>query len=1056
MLQAIRRLLILISLLFPIIVQGQGFTLQNFSAFTSGHTLVSGDTATINNSWYGTGATGGATINNSSGALTIQTTWACADGAPPNHSGKILDYDTTIGNGINNQELELNWPLSGTSTVSMGAFWFCSTIPVTVSFGTTFDAFFIPGNAGGLSNYTSNGTKQCWDIEGNSSQTCIPYTSGTTVLVNWQYVTGGTCVDAVGHTDCLRLRLYDRNLNLSGEQFVAPAGANAPTFETFGNINPISATGYSGHHVQFSDIWTCFIGCTASEFPVFQNLKQPWQGLITPGRAIDWTQTGFPGYTLPDAAWTQCSTTLAAGTYAGSTITASMAGCAANTYYLLGPGTFNVSGQIKYPTSGHVVLRGSGANTTFLVHTGTGATVCDQASTFICMQSSDHTFTTQPPPIIYNWTAGYPQASNQITLSSVTGITLNNVTSPSLIFLDQCDTGYTGAPCSGTATDNGQLYICGDAFNATGPHGCSSSGPDAGGMRPERDQLEIHTATAINGSVVTITPPLIMPNWVSGQTPQAWIVTSISNVGLENLSIDASAVGSPSQCVETQNAYQIWVSGVKFVNCIRDSINLVQTTNSVIKDNYIYKCTGTPPSCYGIRHTASANNLIQNNIIQQVAEPIIKDGAGTGDVRGYNYIISNQDTSNTLDPGIFDHSGNYFNLDEGNAVAQISCDNIHGTCGMDTRFRNFLPGWESVPSAPLATFTNSIGDFAFSRYSNDIGGVNGTLGYHTGCYSATGTNNCIYWLGKGPGSVPVDPLTASTSLRYANYDTVTGANRYCGNARNTNFSSAGNCNSVSEASAGASTFPGFVPIIGDTTAGQPSLPASFYLTSTPTWFGSIPFPAIGPDIASGNVGQCTGTINTIGQTAKVAAISAGQCPGTGITTGWAGHVNAIPAMACALNTMGMPSDGSGPVLAFDAGVCYGGTPPAPIATFTPNPLVIGQVPVGLTSNPSVTVTLTNTGTANLIVTSVSPGAIYTLVNNTCGTSFTLTPGQSCTFQVTVTPVSPVLFSGGITFSDNAGNPDILPVVGIGTGPPAPNITQFAKRIHLGYNPAGRK
>jgi hypothetical protein len=133
---------------------------------------------------------------------------------------------------------------------------------------------------------------------------------------------------------------------------------------------------------------------------------------------------------------------------------------------------------------------------------------------------------------------------------------------------------------------------------------------------------------------------------------------------------------------------------------------------------------------------------------------------------------------------------------------------------------------------------------------------------------------------------------------------------------------------------------------------------------------------------------------------------------------------------------------------WDKGAYEFPTTPAPIATFMPNPLNIGQVPVGLTSNPSVTTTLQNTGTANLVVTSVAPGAIYTLVNNTCGTSFTLTPGSSCTFQVTATPTSAVSFTGGISFSDNAGNPDVLPITGIGTGSPALTNSIFAQSVIL--------
>ena len=96
-----------------------------------------------------------------------------------------------------------------------------------------------------------------------------------------------------------------------------------------------------------------------------QGLKS--SGIISSSRATDWTQAGaVPGSTgsLPDTSWAQCGSTVSAGTSA-ATITSDLAACPANTYLMLGPGTFNLSGQIRFPTTGHVVLRGSGAKQHF-------------------------------------------------------------------------------------------------------------------------------------------------------------------------------------------------------------------------------------------------------------------------------------------------------------------------------------------------------------------------------------------------------------------------------------------------------------------------------------------------------------------------------------------------------------------------------------------------------------------------------------------------------------------------------------------------------------------
>ena len=106
--------------------------------------------------------------------------------------------------------------------------------------------------------------------------------------------------------------------------------------------------------------------------PSHSQAQQLWSGIISPSRAIDWTQAGIPGG-LPDGSWTQCGSTIAAYTGTAATISSRIQACKANQYVLLGPGTFNLSSSIDFASKSRIVLRGSGANSTFIVFTGSAA-----------------------------------------------------------------------------------------------------------------------------------------------------------------------------------------------------------------------------------------------------------------------------------------------------------------------------------------------------------------------------------------------------------------------------------------------------------------------------------------------------------------------------------------------------------------------------------------------------------------------------------------------------------------------------------------------------------
>ena len=538
---------------------------------------------------------------------------------------------------------------------------------------------------------------------------------------------------------------------------------------------------------------------------------QAWSGIINSSRATDWTGVGISGG-VPSGSWTQCGSTIAAYSGSASTITRALASCGANHYVQLGAGTFNLTSAIAFPTTGHVVLRGMGANSTFLAAPASGLAGCQLGSALICIQSSDGTYINEPSPIIYGWTAGYAQGTNQITLSSKSGISTTN---PTILVLEQCETGYTAssptAACTGNAVDNGNLFICSDAYSGAGQTGCSF-GP--GNENVHRGQFEMTTATAINGNVVTIANPLRYPNWNSGQRPRVWIAQPIVQVGVENLAIDDTANGA-NDLIQFFNAYQWWVSGCKFTNWGRWAVESLQTLNGIVQNSYFDHSTGA--DSYGVRFEGGSNNLIQNNIITQVFAPVVFDGPTSGNVIAYNFVINDNYPSDFLRGSFFEHAVNSFDLYEGNVADNQWNDGDHGTANMITRFRNFFTGWESCANGQCGSattkdgWTNAFVDPYGDRYQNNVANVLGTPGFHSTYQTSgpSGWNGAVEVLGGSQGSIPSDSLVKTTSLFWGNYDVVTGTVRWCGNSSDTGWSST--CSSTSEVPSGISPYSIFPP-----------------------------------------------------------------------------------------------------------------------------------------------------------------------------------------------------------------------------------------------------
>ena len=344
-------------------------------------------------------------------------------------------------------------------------------------------------------------------------------------------------------------------------------------------------------------------------------LGQAWSGLINAPRATDWSGSGVVGG-IPSATWTQCGATLPASSSA-ATINAALAACGANQYVLIGPGTLAPSGALTTGTKSNVVLRGSGANSTFFVPASGASLHCADGSAFICVSSSDGSYPNGYTAI--GWTGGYAQGTTQITLASVAGIVANST----IIVLNQCDDGKTGLylSCAGTSVDNGNFYNCADIYT-TAPSGCSVDGPDSGNITAGRGQSEMFYATAISGNTVTLDHALRDPNWTAARNPQAWLIQPVQYVGIEDMSIDVGNVTGLLGGIVFNNAANVWTRGVRMLHIPYTGVYHYDTIHTTDESDYFYQHNSTsgPPGAddFAVNFTQADSYLVQNNICQQI------------------------------------------------------------------------------------------------------------------------------------------------------------------------------------------------------------------------------------------------------------------------------------------------------------------------------------------------------------------------------------------------------------------------------------------------------
>lgn len=641
---------------------------------------------------------------------------------------------------------------------------------------------------------------------------------------------------------------------------------------------------------------------------------QNWSSFLDQSRAVDWSNAGFtiPAYSINCSVQPTLTANSSSAASANTTaIQNALNSCdATHNVVNIPAGTYYVAG-INFGTQGFQVLRGAGASSTSLIFTA--STSCAGLGHGVCMLAPNWTYSgdsrVQPGgSLACTWSAGYSHNTTSITLS-------NCGSAPAVgqqMILDQAnDTSNTSG-----------IYMCdGSTSNCTYEGVRNADGRVIGGnLYSEQQEVMITGVTGTGPYTVTISPGIYATNVRSSQSPGAWFPGTVQNLGIENMSMDASAIAGGA--INMFSCYECWAKGVRILNGERSAALVYQSSHSAIRDSYFYGAQSYGATSYNIEYDESSDGLVENNIFQQVVTPINYNGSSVGNVFAYNYAV--RDTFGS--PGNYwawpifaSHAtGNNFNLFEGNIAPGIEADNASGPSDQWTVFRNLFHGYQpgfNNQAVPVQIAANS-------RDINVIGNVLGGPGYSTQYQQYPSSLSAmtafsgplIFQLGEGGTggdctlsvgqSTTCDPLSYSTLMRWGNYDTVTGGVKW----------------DTTEASPAANTYVNANYSSSYFASLSHSLPASLHYSSTPSWWPSgTPWPPIGPDVSSGNLGICTGTF------AGNQAASSNQCPGGTLSSAWAGHAHSIPAMDCYLNSMSGPPDGSGSALNFNANSCYSGS-----------------------------------------------------------------------------------------------------------------------------------
>lgn len=327
-----------------------------------------------------------------------------------------------------------------------------------------------------------------------------------------------------------------------------------------------------------------------------------------------------------------------------------------------------------------------------------------------------------------------------------------------------------------------------------GYQGCEAWGESSVG--------QILVVTNITGNSLTLNKGLYY-TYNSAMNPRIKSWDMVQGAGVEKLYIERVNSTSWGSNISMANTAYCWVKEIWSEKTLTAHIFCSRGYHNEIRDSYFHDSHlhGSGGQGYGIRLEArSTDNLIENNIFERLRHSMAVHLGATGNVFGYNYSKDPflEDGNNWLMSDICIHGHYaYLNLFEGNIVQFIIVDNVHGTNGSTTFFRNRI-------EKDVGHYLNNTERFAFIEIEENNPFQN-IIGNELGIVRTSAEE-----------PVKLDSSIVHTIILHGNYTYSDSLLQW------------------------------------DPTIAERNLPKSYYLAKKPFWFGELPWPLIGGDISPNN------------------------------------------------------------------------------------------------------------------------------------------------------------------------------------------------------------